>query len=262
MKIIYDQHLHSNFSFDSQEKLENYLKVAGDNNIVTTEHNDFSSPYQGFKDILLNYEKYSLKISELNKIHNNKFFRGIEIDFLKSREKDILDYLRDKKFDLKLLSIHQNGKYDYMHMKDIKIDIDDLLIEYYSLMIEGLESKIDAHILAHFEYGVRNKNINVNDLERVVGKYLDKIIDLLIKKDMALELNTKSMYLYNKLSLYEYILEKSVKKGLKLFSLGSDGHDISKYAYKFDKAAELLLKNGIKESAVFRNNKLEMLSLE
>ena len=53
MKIVYDQHLHSNFSFDSQEQIENYLRVAGENDIVTTEHNDFSIPYLNHKDILL-----------------------------------------------------------------------------------------------------------------------------------------------------------------------------------------------------------------
>lgn len=262
MKIIFDQHMHSNFSFDSQEKLENYLKVAGENKIVTTEHNDFSSPCVNFKDVLLDYEKYYRYIDELNKIHKNKFFKGIEIDFLKSREKDILKYLENKKFDVKLLSVHQNGKYDYMHMKNIDFDLEKLVIEYYNLMIEALESGIEANILAHFEYGVRNKKINATDLENIAGKYLDKIIDLLLKKDMALELNTKSMYLYDKIELYEFMVEKAVKKGLKLFSLGSDAHDISKYAYKFDEASKILLKNGINEVAIFKSRGMQMLKIE
>ena len=63
MNKIFDQHLHSNFSFDSQEKIENYLKVAGNNDIVTTEHNDFSDPTLNFNDNLLDYEKYSQKIN-------------------------------------------------------------------------------------------------------------------------------------------------------------------------------------------------------
>lgn len=262
MKKIFDQHLHSNFSFDSQEQIESYLKVAGENDIVTTEHNDFSIPYLNHKDILLDYEKYSLKIDELNRVYNNKFFKGIEIDFLKSKEKDILKYLKDKEFDLKLLSIHQNGEYDYMHMGNVKIDLEKHIQEYYSLMIEALESPVEANVLAHFEYGVRNVEASVCDLQKFGSKYLDKVIDLLIKKEMALELNTKSMYLYRKLPLYEYIVEKSVKKGLKLFTLGSDAHDISKYAYKFDEASKILLKNGIKEIPMFKVKEIIMLQLD
>lgn len=262
MKKIFDQHMHSNFSFDSQESIENYIKIAKDNDIVTTEHNDFAIPHFNFKDMLLNYEKYSAKINELNQKYDNKFFKGIEIDFLKSKEKEILGYLSEKEFDLKLLSIHQNGEYDYMHMGNREFNISELMKKYYTLMIEALESPVKANVLAHFEYGIRNKKVDIIQLDEVAGRYLDKIIDLLIKNEMALELNTKSMYLYNKVNLYEYMVEKAVRKGLKLFSLGSDAHDISKYAYKFDEASEILLKNGISELAIFKKEKIEMLNIK
>lgn len=261
MKKIFDQHLHTNFSFDSKEKFEDYLRVIGDNDIVSTEHNDFSDPSLNFKDNLLDYEGYSLKIDELNKTYGKRFFKGIEIGYLKSREEDILDYLKDKFFDLKLLSIHQNGNFDYMHMGDKKLSLEEHIKEYYELMIEALESPVSANVLAHFEYGFRNTLISVEDLDKYASKYLDKIIELLIKKEMALELNTKSMYLYGKVTLYKYMIEKAVRKGLKLFSLGSDAHDISKYAYEFDNAANLLLKVGIKETVFFKGNKIEFNSL-
>ena len=33
---MFDQHVHSNFSFDSNEDLENYINVSNKNDIVTT----------------------------------------------------------------------------------------------------------------------------------------------------------------------------------------------------------------------------------
>lgn len=257
MKRVFDQHLHSRFSFDSNEKLENYLKVMKDNDLITTEHMDFSNPSTNFKDELLDYKKYSEKIDELNKIYGSRFYKGIEIGYLKAKEVDILEYLKDKEFELKLLSIHQNGNFDYMHMGNGKIDLEKHIQEYYSLMIEALESPVEANVLAHFEYGVRNILISVKDLDNYASKYLDKVVELLIKKGMALELNTKSMYLYGKGPLYKYMVEKAVKKGLKLFSLGSDAHDISKYAYEFDEASKVLLENGIREIVFFKGSKLE-----
>lgn len=258
MKKIFDQHVHTNFSFDSTEKIENYLKVAGNNDIVTTEHNDFSDPTLKFRDNLLNYEEYSKKIDELNKRYGNRFYKGIEIGFLKEKEEDILSYLKGKEFSLKLLSIHQNGEYDYMHIGNREINIRNHIEEYYTLMIEALESKISPNVLAHFEYGVRNIEISVSDMDSFAEKYLDKVIDLLIKNDIALELNTKSMYLYGKAPLYKYMIGKSVERGLKLFSLGSDAHDISKYAYEFDNAGRLLMSFGINEISFFKGNKIQM----
>ena len=35
---MFDQHVHSSFSFDSNENLENYINVCNENDIITTEH--------------------------------------------------------------------------------------------------------------------------------------------------------------------------------------------------------------------------------
>ena len=32
--MIFDQHVHSNFSFDSNEDLENYINISGGNDII------------------------------------------------------------------------------------------------------------------------------------------------------------------------------------------------------------------------------------
>ena len=185
-------------------------------------------------------------------------YKGIEIGFLKEKEEEILEYLKDKEFDLKLLSIHQNGEYDYMHMGNREINLQKHIKEYYTLMIEALESKVKPNVLAHFEYGVRNIKISADELDSFAGKHLDKVIELLIKNEIALELNTKSMYVYGKAALYKYMVEKSVKRGLRLFSLGSDAHDISKYALEFNEAEQILKNFGINEIPYFKQNKIEM----
>lgn len=57
---IYDQHLHSNFSFDSEENIENYF-ISNENNIVTTEHMDVANPVTGKNDFP-DYPSYDKKI--------------------------------------------------------------------------------------------------------------------------------------------------------------------------------------------------------
>ena len=162
-------------------------------------------------------------------------------------------FLKDKNFNLKLLSIHQNGLYDYMCVNKKLISLEALIQEYFEQMIQALESSIEFNVLAHFEYGIRIVDISVTDFDSLASKFLNKIIELIVKKEIAFEVNTKSMYKYKKENLYSYMIEKYLKKGGKLFTLGSDAHNIKDYAYKFDEARKFLLDRNIKEIILFKD---------
>ena len=71
---MFDQHVHSNFSFDSNEDLENYINGSNNNDIVTTEHLDFANPIINYEDSSIEYLKYIEEITSLNKKYSNKFF--------------------------------------------------------------------------------------------------------------------------------------------------------------------------------------------
>ena len=250
---MFDQHVHSNFSFDSNEELENYINVSNKNDIVTTEHLDFANPIINYEDSSINYLKYIEEIDSLNKKYSNKFFSGIEIGYTPNSEKRIEDFLKDKNFNLKLLSIHQNGIYDYMCVNKKLISLEALIQEYFEQMIQALESSIEFNVLAHFEYEIRIIDISVTDFDSLASKFLNKIIEFIIKKEIAFEVNTKSMYKYKKENLYSYMIEKYLKKGGKLFTLGSDAHNIKDYAYKFDDARKFLLARNVKEIILFKD---------
>ena len=250
---MFDQHVHSNFSFDSNEELENYVNVSNKNDIVTTEHLDFANPIINYEDSSINYLKYIEEIDSLNKKYSNKFFSGIEIGYTLNSEKRIEDFLKDKNFNLKLLSIHQNGLYDYMCVNKKLISLEALIQEYFEQMIQALESSIEFNVLAHFEYGIRIVDISVADFDSLASKFLNKIIELIIKKEIAFEVNTKSIYKYKKENLYSYMIEKYLKKGGKLFTLGSDAHNIKDYAYRFDEARKFLLARNVKEIILFKD---------
>ena len=250
---MFDQHVHSSFSFDSNEDLENYINVSNKNDIITTEHLDFENPIINYKDSLFDYLKYVGQIKNLNKKYSNKFFSGIEIGYTQKSEKKIKDFLKNKNFNLKLLSIHQNENYDYMCVNKKLISLEVLVKEYFEQMIQALESSIEFNVLAHFEYGLRMIDISVTDFDNLTSVFLNKIIELIVKKEIAFEVNTKSMYKYKKENLYSYMIEKYLKKGGKLFTLGSDAHNIKEYAYKFDEAKKFLLSKNIKEIILFKD---------
>ena len=245
---MFDQHVHSSFSFDSNENLENYINICNENDIITTEHLDFENPIINYKDSSIDYLKYIEQIEILNKKYSNKFFSGIEIGYTPNSEK-----IKDKNFNLKLLSIHQNGIYDYMCVNKKLISLEALIQEYFEQMIQALESSIEFNVLAHFEYGLRMIDISIIEFDNLASKFLNKIIELIVKKEIAFEVNTKSIYRYKKENLYSYMIEKYLKKGGKLFTLGSDAHNIKDYAYKFDEATKFLLSKKIKEIILFKD---------
>ena len=250
---MFDQHVHSSFSFDSNEDLENYINVSNNSDIITTEHLDFENPIINYKDSSIDYLKYVGQIKNLNKKYSNKFFLGIEIGYTPNSEKRIEDFLKDKNFNLKLLSIHQNGNYDYMCVNKKLISLEVLIQEYFEQMIQALESSIEFNVLAHFEYGLRMIDISVTDFDNLASVFLNKIIELIVKKEIAFEVNTKSMYKYKKENLYNYMIEKYIKKGGRLFTLGSDAQNIREYAYKFDEVKKFLLSKNIKEIILFKD---------
>ena len=250
---MFDQHVHSSFSFDSNENLENYINVCNENDMITTEHLDFENSIINYKDSLFDYLKYIEQVRNLNQKYSNKFFLGIEIGYTPNSEKRIEDFLKDKNFNLKLLSIHQNGNYDYMCVNKKLISLEVLIQEYFEQMIQALESSIKFDVLAHFEYGLRMIDISVTDFDNLASIFLNKIIELIVKKEIAFEVNTKSMYKYKKENLYNYMIEKYIKKGGRLFTLGSDAHNIKEYAYKFDEAKKFLLSKNIKEIILFKD---------
>ena len=250
---MFDQHVHSSFSFDSNEDLENYINVSNNSDIITTEHLDFENPIINYKDSLIDYLKYVGQIKNLNKKYSNKFFLGIEIGYTPNSEKRIEDFLKDKNFNLKLLSIHQNGNYDYMCVNKKLISLEVLIQEYFEQMIQALESSIEFNVLAHFEYGLRMIDISIIEFDNLASVFLNKIIELIVKKEIAFEVNTKSIYKYKKENLYNYMIEKYIKKGGRLFTLGSDAHNIKEYAYKFDEAKKFLLSKNIKEIILFKD---------
>ena len=250
---MFDQHVHSSFSFDSNEDLENYINVSNNSDIITTEHLDFENPIINYKDSSIDYLKYVGQIKNLNKKYSNKFFLGIEVGYTPNSEKRIDDFLKDKNFNLKLLSIHQNGIYDFMCVNKKLISLKVLIQEYFEQMIQALESSIEFNVLAHFEYGLRMIDISIIEFDNLASVFLNKIIELIVKKEIAFEVNTKSMYKYKKENLYNYMIEKYIKKGGRLFTLGSDAHNIKEYAYKFDEAKKFLLSKNIKEIILFKD---------
>ena len=191
-----DNHLHTYFSYDSEATFRDYLEHY-DGEIVTTEHFDLSNPYPydagSPHDDIPDYEAYSKKIILLNQKYGNRVKKGIEIGYYRPRKKDILAFLENKDYDLKLLSVHHNGKFDYLEKPVLQFDKMKFIPTYLKEMEEAIES-IPADVLAHFDYGFRKFNVTVEELKNFEPQ-LRTLFQKMIEYNLAFELNCKSMYL-------------------------------------------------------------------
>lgn len=258
--VIYDQHMHTYFSPDASETFEAYLKQTT-GPIVTTEHLDFHDCYNGEQDTVLNYDEYSKKIKQLNTQYDNRIRKGIEIGYTKDSHQQIADYLKGKEFDVQLLSVHQNGEYDFLQPVVKEKEAHDVMDEYFSLLLEALENFPAANVLSHFDYGIRLFDISVEDLQdyqEVLKAVLQKVID----NKMAFELNTRSMYQYGNVALYEQMISWYLALGGSSFSLGSDAHSIDYYGFYFGETLTLLEKYNMSKVTIFEQQKQKELTLD
>lgn len=243
-----DNHLHTYFSYDSDADFRDYLEHY-DGEIVTTEHLDLSNPYPydagSPHDDIPDYESYSRKIATLNRKYGNRIKKGIEIGYYRPRKKDILAFLENKNYDLKLLSVHHNGKFDYLEEPALQSDKMKVIPTYFKEMEEAIES-IPAHVLAHFDYGFRKFNVTVEELKNFEPQ-LRTLFQKMIEYNLAFELNCKSMYLYNHEDIYIYALSLVKESGGTKYSVGSDAHTLEHFRLNFDRIQQILTEFDIEE---------------
>lgn len=253
----YDQHLHTHHSFDSEESFENYLNTYSPDFFVTTEHLDLKNPYDNGKDSIPDYQRYTDEVNQhaLSNPHTT-FLKGIEVGYVDTHATLLNEFLKDKEYDIILLSIHQNGIFDYMDDDVLDLNTSDLIHDYYSRMLDAVKSAEFGNVLTHFDYGMRRLDLSVDAFKSVAEPYLIDIFNTIIEKNIAFELNAKSFIKYGNKELYEYAIPLYISLGGKLFTLGSDAHVAEDYELGFEEMRNLLIKHGISELAVYQKQKL------
>ena len=157
-------------------------------------------------------------------------------------------------YDLKLVSIHQNGRFDYMDDQVLTMDKFKVATMYFDQMLQVLKSFPDGHILTHFEYGLRRFDFSAQELEEHFEATLRQIFELVIQRELAFEVNAKSFGRYQNAPLYEYAIPLYQSLGGKLFTLGSDAHVAQDYRLLFPEMSQLLRKFDVNQLVVFQGN--------
>lgn len=269
-----NSHTHSKYSSDSNEEIDNICQEAikrGLKAIAITDHVAFWCHENGFDDTaLLSCKKEIFALREKYK-GKLKILFGMEIGehhFNPSYEKEALGV---GDIDVVLCSLHDTIPLSTKPIKTHFITNDfttftkeerlEILKNYYAILKDNAQ-KYDYDVLSHLTYPFRYFCIRDKlDVDwRVVIDDLTDLLNIVIKRGKALELNTSNasdgFFMPNRelLTLYK-------KMGGELITLGSDAHVAYKVANGLKEGKELLKKCGFTKYYYYENRQPKVAEL-
>ncbi|WP_252236680.1 histidinol phosphate phosphatase [Clostridium sp. CH2] len=254
--MIFDSHIHTIFSSDSDMKISDAISRANELNIglILTEHLDQDYPDKNlFKldipNYFNNYSEYKI----------NNLLLGIELGLTLPSFNIINEKAKNFNYDFILGSVH--AVYD----EDIYIDYckrDDLTKkEFFHNYLEFMLNVINKYncfdSLAHFDYPCRYTKFENNEIALCDHhEILDEIFKALISKGKVLEINTRRLDTKGTFNNMMDIYSRYKELGGKYITLGSDAHNVNAIATNFKNALSLTEILGLKP-IYFKNRKPE-----
>jgi histidinol-phosphatase (PHP family) len=266
---LYDQHVHTRFSVDSQaDPHEMVLRAVerGLAGVTFTDHWD-THPTEWNKCIY-EYQKLAEIISRLREQFGSKIFigHGIEICYQPQQMERILEFLDTHFFDLVILSVHWFGD-RALHVREHWDNMDAAAgtEKYLQAVLEAARYvlKLDQqgsrpfHVLGHIDLVKRytHRYFGTYDIQPY-SDLVDRILMTCIQADLVPEINVSSLQKsITETMPPEWVVQRYVEMGGRDLILGSDAHQSQYVGSKLDDAADILRRQGITTQAVFKGAK-------
>lgn len=277
MTGLYDNHNHSQFSFDggrtSVGKTVNSAIGKGLAGVCFTDHCDFFVPpmkaqHEEYVPEVFDVEARNAEIDKVNAKGPQDFhvFKGIEIGVQKSERDKIAAHLEKYSFDEIIASVHYLDDTDpfwggYYEGKTWRYAYGHYLETLYDEMV-WLGDRFD--IMGHYDYVTRYAPYpECSILYKDFPDILDSMLKYLAENGKALEINTKT---YQDFKGRTPVLDKNIlmryrELGGEIISLGSDSHDADRVGFNFERTAALVSRCGFRYLAHFDKRKPVMLPI-
>ncbi|HUU84145.1 MAG TPA: histidinol-phosphatase HisJ family protein [Phycisphaerae bacterium] len=271
---LYDQHLHSHYSFDCETDPRDNVLAAIDRGLAGltfTEH--FDTHAEEWSGCRYDDEVYSRAIARLRDEFGQRIFigKGIEVCYQPQRMDFILDFLSGHRFDLVILSVHwAAGRRLYRREEWQDLDVGTGTRLYLEAVLDAARTCRDLRqrhgrrcfdVLGHLDF-VKRYTQRFFDDTRVDehGDLLDGILGTCLEADLVPEVNTSTL----RNGMGEPMpgaatVRRFATLGGEAMSVGSDAHSTDWIAGGFDAAIEIFRNAGIEHQAVFMNRELHTL---
>ena len=278
--MLCDCHLHTEFSGDSDAPVRTQADRTvslGMRAVCFTDHDDYDawSP-DGKQEFILDWDAYFRAMPMFREEYEGrlKILTGVELG-LQLHIKSYLDERMEQYGDLidyRIGSSHFVDGIDLYYPDYFKLspytDPDELERERYRHYFEATLRRLEAYdcyeAVGHLDYVVRyGPNRNRKFTYKDYADVIDPILEVLIRKDKALEVNTGGFkYGLGHPNPHEDIIRRYKELGGKLITVGSDAHAPEHVGFEFARTAEILKSCGFREYAVFEKKKPVLLPVE
>ena len=257
-EMFADIHLHSEYSFDSQELMENQVKRAVEIGLPVmcfTDHIDWDFPLpemifdynvdEYMNEILLLQEKYKDQI---------RILMGVELGMQPQLGDRYSELLKKYPFDFVISSQHLVKLQDPYYPQIFEELGDRKVFEvYFEETLENLQLFHDADTMGHLDYVVRYGQNGAHEYNyNRYGEIIDEILNLLIRYDIALEVNSagirKGLGFPNP---HPDVIRRYRELGGKLITVGSDAHVCEDIGKDFNLVEQILKSIGFTETCYY-----------
>lgn len=236
--------------------------------LCLTDHLDFDPP-AGVADFTFDVPSQQAAIDEdaeflgLNgsggKYGDFQLLKGVEIGLQDKSMPTIRKVLADNRFDCVIASLHLIDGHDpyfgdYYRPYDWRYAYGHYLEEFDRL----IRVMPDFDIFGHYDYIVRYPDYKeVTIYYSDFGDVLDSILTFLVQNGKTLEINTKTYQLYRGRhpELDINILKRFRELGGEAVSFGSDAHDITRIADRFDWCRQTALAAGLRYEVYYKDRR-------
>ncbi|MBR5565579.1 MAG: histidinol-phosphatase HisJ family protein [Roseburia sp.] len=265
---LWDVHMHSQFSGDSDTPQEDMITTAIDaglGGICFTDHLDIDYPDNATL-FLLDLPNYTSSVLALQEKYLNQIpvHLGIELGLQPHLAELHKDILSQYSFDFVIGSSHVVHGMDPYYPDFYKGRLEeDCYREYFESILENIHAFDDFDVYGHIDYVVRyGPTKNTNYLWTQYQDIIDEILKLLIKKGKGIEINTGGFkYGLGHPNPTEEIICRYRELGGEIITLGADAHVPQHIGYDFGKVPAILKNAGFDYFTVFKNRKPHFIKL-
>jgi len=263
--MLFDYHLHSHFSADSEMTMDQLCQAAvskGLDEIAVTDHHDID--YQDNTiEFLIDKEKYLKEIENMQQKYKGQLQlkKGIEMGLQPHILEESKQYLAED-FDFIIGSFHTAEKKDLYNGDFFKNYSQwEAYIQYLKTVFEVVRKYDHYNVIGHLDiirrYGDFKKQPDLME-NKEAAVLIREILKEIIKKDRGLEVNTSGYRIdgENPLPSFE-ILKLYQQLGGEILTIGSDSHNIENITNKFNYTISQLKEIGFEYLTTFKNMKPE-----
>jgi len=250
-KITADYHIHSKFSFDAEESLENIIEIAiqrGLEQICLTEHID--------KIGALDIQAYFAEVERCQELFSGKIkiLHGVELGVEPDYASLYHELVKWTPFDFVICSSHTVHKKDpYIPSYWMGRSEHEALEEYFQAILDNIRVFFDFDVYGHLDYAVRyaptkSCNYKCSDYAEII----EQILRELIQAGKGIEVNTSGFrYGVNQSHPHFDILKRYRELGGEILTVGTDSHKAIHIANDYEMLADGLRNLGYKYYTVF-----------